>query len=89
MSQADEPPVTNPQPSASWWGRLWEPCDIASVVFFRIAFAGIMLLHVALFFRNGWIDYYFADSPYHLRGCLQIREFGVSSRLSMRWIMLI
>ncbi|MEO1997827.1 MAG: HTTM domain-containing protein, partial [Planctomycetaceae bacterium] len=66
MSRTDEPPVTDPQPSASWSRQLWEPCDIASVVFFRVAFAGVMLSHVAMVLQNDWIEYYFAGSRYHL-----------------------
>jgi len=36
------------------------------VVFFRIAFAGVILSHVAMALRTDWIDYYFASSRYHL-----------------------
>jgi vitamin K-dependent gamma-carboxylase len=66
MSPSEEQPAANQPPSAPWWRRLWELCDIASVVFFRIAFAGIMLSHVAMALRTDWIDYYFASSRYHL-----------------------
>ena len=67
MSRSDEQPVTGPQASASWWQQLWKPCDSAGVVFFRIAFAGIILSHVALVLQNNWIEYYFAGSRYHLK----------------------
>ncbi len=49
----------------SRWDRLFAPVDIASVVFFRIAFAGIMLWHVLIFFRKDWIRMFFIDPAFH------------------------
>ncbi|WP_339908223.1 HTTM domain-containing protein [Symmachiella dynata] len=66
MTQADEQHATASQPSASWRQRLWEPCDSASVVFFRVAFASMALWHIGLVLASGWIDYYFTNRPYHL-----------------------
>ncbi len=65
MHQSDEqaPPQKATMP---WLRHLWEPCDIASVVFFRIAFAGTMLAHAVMVMRGDWIEYYFAR-PYHLK----------------------
>jgi len=67
MSQSDEQAAASLQSSLPWWRQLWEPCDIASVVFFRIAFAGAMLWHVGLVMNSGWIAHYFAGRPYHLK----------------------
>ncbi len=50
---------------ASRWDRLFEPVDIASAVFFRIAFAGIMLWHVLIFFRKDWIRLFFIEPAFH------------------------
>ncbi len=40
---------------------------MASVVFFRIAFAGTVLAHVVMVLQKGWVEYYFAASRYHLK----------------------
>jgi len=65
MNQPAEPSVTD-RPSASWSQRLWEPCDVASVAFFRVAFAGIMLWHVYFYCRYDLIERFFVASPHHL-----------------------
>ena len=49
-----------------WWAGLFEPCDIASVAFFRVAFAAIMLWHAGLFIGKGWVNDYFVVPPHHL-----------------------
>lgn len=67
MSQLDVKPVKDPRAFESLWRRLWTPCDIASVVFFRVAFAATVLWHVALVLQNGWVEHYFAGSQYHLK----------------------
>jgi vitamin K-dependent gamma-carboxylase len=46
-------------------GRLFEPVDIASLVYFRIAFGAIMLIEVWRYFSHGWIEEYFMDPIYH------------------------
>ncbi len=66
MSQPVDSPLSDSQLSKPWWRRLWEPCDIASVAFFRVAFAGVMLWHVVLFLTRDWVQFYFGDSPHHL-----------------------
>lgn len=45
--------------------RLFEPVDIASVVFFRVAFGLIMLWEVSRFFSNGWIPRYYIEPIYY------------------------
>ena len=40
-------------------GKLFEPRDITSLVFFRIAFGIIMLWEVYRYFSHGWIERYF------------------------------
>lgn len=67
MNQSDEPTATSRQLHLPWWHRVWEPCDIASVVFFRVVFAGAMLWHVGLVMKTGWVAHYFANRPYHLK----------------------
>lgn len=46
--------------------RLWAPCDIAGVAYFRAAFAFIILCHIYLYFSNGLIAYYFGAPEHHL-----------------------
>ncbi len=50
-----------------WWRRLWEPCDIASVVFFRVAFACVMFYHVYLFTYRNWMLYFYDVNIFHLK----------------------
>ncbi|MCA9073590.1 MAG: HTTM domain-containing protein [Planctomycetaceae bacterium] len=67
MNQVDEQSAPVENSSASWWNRLWQPCDIASVAFFRVCFAGTVLVHVAMVLNNDWVTYYFGTSPYHMK----------------------
>jgi vitamin K-dependent gamma-carboxylase len=46
-------------------GRLFAPVDIASLVFFRIAFGVIMVWEVAKYFVHGWIRTYYIDPSFH------------------------
>ena len=46
-------------------GRLFAPVDIASLVFFRVAFGVIMVWEVAYYFVRGWIPRYFIDPSFH------------------------
>lgn len=64
ISESESTPLDSMTP---WWRRLWDPCDVASVAFFRIAFAGIMVWHVARFLSNNWVEYYYVDSRHHLK----------------------
>ena len=45
--------------------RLFEPVDIASLVFFRIAFGAIMLWEMWRYFDHGWIGRYFTDKEFY------------------------
>ncbi len=45
--------------------RLFAPVDIASLVFFRIAFGVIMLSEVARYFAYGWIPAYWIEPSFH------------------------
>ncbi|QDT46941.1 Vitamin K-dependent gamma-carboxylase [Symmachiella dynata] len=48
------------------WGFLFAPVDIASIVFFRILFGGIMLWHVSKYYRDDMIAFYYIKPPFHL-----------------------
>jgi len=45
-------------------GRLFAPVDIASLVFFRVAFGAIMLWEVCRYFYYGWVERYFVQSEF-------------------------
>ena len=66
MNQPADQPVASSPSARIWQARLFEPCDIASVVFFRIAFAGIMLCHVGLFIGRRYVNDIFVVPPHHL-----------------------
>jgi len=51
--------------NSSIWSCLFAPVDIASLVFFRIAFGLIMLWQVWLFFEHNWIKRYWMDTTFH------------------------
>ena len=44
--------------------RLFSPVDIASLVYFRIAFGAIMLWEVYRYFMKGWIPRYYIDPTF-------------------------
>ena len=44
---------------------MFDPVDIASLVYFRIAFGAIMLWEVCRYFQNGWIESYFIKPDFH------------------------
>ncbi len=46
---------------AVWRRRLFQPIDIASLVYFRIAFGAIMIWEVWRYFTKGWISRYWID----------------------------
>lgn len=43
----------------------WRPCDVASLVFFRVACGAVLLWEVTRFFLNGLIDSVYIDPPFH------------------------
>jgi len=47
--------------------RLFAPIDIASLVFFRIAFGAIMLWEVMRYFVNGWIRSFYIEPTFHFK----------------------
>ena len=50
---------------SAFLARFFEPVDIASLVFFRIAFGAIMVWEVAKYFVHGWIKLDYIDPDYH------------------------
>jgi len=66
MNNAPAEVATEPQIPATVWDRLWAPCDVASVAFFRVIFALTVLAHVFLYFQGNLIEYYFGKPPHHL-----------------------
>ena len=59
------------QPSAlmrsAVWGRLFEPVDIASLVYFRIAFGVIMLWEAFRFIDHDWAGRFFSGKSYYFK----------------------
>ena len=45
--------------------RLFEPVDIASLVFFRLAFGSIMLWETWRYYDHGWIGRYFTGKEFY------------------------
>jgi len=45
-------------------GALFEPVDIASLVFFRVAFGGILFIEVLRYLYHGWIDRYWTEPSF-------------------------
>jgi vitamin K-dependent gamma-carboxylase len=60
-------PAVATEPEATLWDRLWAPCDVASVAFFRVAFALTVLAHLVLYFSNDLIEGYFGRPPSHMK----------------------
>jgi vitamin K-dependent gamma-carboxylase len=52
-------------PSPLLLDRLFAPVDIASLVFFRIAFGAVMLWEVSRYFTYGWISDYYIAPTFH------------------------
>ncbi len=51
----------------TFWNHLFAPVDIASLVYFRIAFGVIMLWEVYRYFDHGWIHRYFIDPTFYFK----------------------
>ena len=47
--------------------RLFEPIDIAPLVFFRFFFGGIMLWEVYRYFSHGWIERYYIEPTFFFK----------------------
>ena len=47
--------------------RLFAPVDIASLVYFRIAFGLVMLWEVWRFIDHDWVDRYFSDKSFYFK----------------------
>jgi len=47
------------------WSRLFDPVDIAILVYFRIVFGAIMLLEVLRYFSYDWITKYWIEPTFY------------------------
>jgi vitamin K-dependent gamma-carboxylase len=47
------------------WPRLFEPVDIASLAFFRVAFGLLLVVEVWRYFQFGWIKQFYIDPAFH------------------------
>ncbi len=62
MTTTEHPDVAAPDSRvARWRQQLAAPVDIASLVYFRIAFGAIMAWEMWRFVDHGWIDRYYTD----------------------------
>ena len=50
-----------------WADRLFEPIDVASLVYYRIAFGLIALWECWRYYANGWIDRYYVTPDFHFK----------------------
>jgi hypothetical protein len=57
--------MSEPTVETSPLRRLFVPVDIASLVYFRIAFAAIMLWEVSRYLEYGWIREYWIEPKFH------------------------
>lgn len=87
-NEPGEAPNTQEE-SATVWARLWDPCDNASVAFFRVAFAVSVLFHVSLYFSNDLIEYYFGPPPHHMKffGFEWVRTFDLDGMRRVYYLM--
>ncbi len=58
-------PAETAAPSRAFAERLFAPVDIASLVYFRILFGGILLANVWIYFHNGWVAMEFIRPRFH------------------------
>lgn len=58
-------PLTSRSRLGALSDRLFSPVDIASLVFFRVAFAGIMLWEVIYYLAQGWVEAYWVQPAFH------------------------
>src|SRR5689334_9553871 len=45
--------------------KLFDPVDIAPLVYLRIVFGCVMLWEVCRYFQHGWIERYYSPSDFH------------------------
>lgn len=50
-----------------WWERLFEPVDIASLVFFRVAFGAVMLAEVLINFATDRVRLFYLEPKFHFK----------------------
>ena len=55
----------NLQSRPAWYEPLFQPVDIASLVYFRMLFGAIMIYHVVATVRSGWIDQLYIQPVMH------------------------
>lgn len=70
-----QPRLTNGKGAAShtpqegtlptYWTRFFAPVDIASLIYFRIAFGTVMLWEVWRYFSHGWVKRYYIDPTFY------------------------
>jgi vitamin K-dependent gamma-carboxylase len=65
LAREGEAPPAEPARPNPIWHRLFDPVDIAPLVYFRIIFVGIMLWECWRYYSAGWIDRYWIDKPFH------------------------
>jgi len=67
LAREGEAPPAEPARPNPIWHRLFDPVDIAPLVYFRSIFGDIMLWECWRYYSAGWIDRYWIDKPFHLR----------------------
>lgn len=63
MAQVRQPAE---RPRASW-RRLFDPVDMAPLVYFRIIFGAILLWECWRYYDRGWIERYWVDKTFHFK----------------------
>lgn len=63
--RVDEPPADEARKPPSFAARLFAPVDIASLVYFRIAFGALMVWETTWYFRYGWIHEDYIQPTFH------------------------
>jgi vitamin K-dependent gamma-carboxylase len=53
-----------PRPFTRWLGRLFEPVDIAALVYYRIAFGALMVWNLWFYYRRGFIALFWIDPTF-------------------------
>ena len=53
--------------SRRWIGRLFDPIDLASLVYFRIAFGGLMLWEISRYLAGGRVSSLWIEPEFHFK----------------------